>query len=78
MDMAEIDVERWMVYCDRGPRDVVVSGPLEANGWGPGVLMPDREAAWNRLVAKYGESRVRNHPQSFGRWGFLIRNLRSA
>ena len=66
---------RWVEYHDRGPRDVVISGPLPG-GWGPGRWMKNRRAAYAFYVGKYGVERVKTHPQSVGRYAFLVKNLR--
>lgn len=67
---------RWVDYVDRGPRDVVVSGPV-TGGWGPGRWSKNRRVAYWRLVGKYGANRVKPTKQSQGRWSFLIKNLRA-
>lgn len=67
---------RWVDYSDRGPRDVVVSGPI-TGGWGPGRWQKNRRYAYWRLVEKYGEDRVKPMKQSIGRWSFLIKNLKA-
>ncbi len=67
---------RWVEYYDRGPRDVVVSGPV-TGGWGPGRWHKNRRVAYWRLVGKYGADRVKLTKQSQGRWSFLIKNLRA-
>ncbi len=64
-------------YPTRGPLDVVVSGPLRG-GWGPGRWMPSRQAAFTRMVNKYGAQRVVRVPAVAGRWAFLIKKLRVA
>jgi hypothetical protein len=66
---------RWVDYVDRGPRDVVVSGPV-TGGWGPGRWHKNRRIAYWRLVGKFGADRVKPTKQSQGRWSFLIKNLR--
>lgn len=66
---------RWVDYSDRGPNDVVLSGPI-TGGWGPGRWHKNRRVAYWRLVDKYGADRVKQMRQSEGRWGFLIKNLR--
>ena len=67
---------RWVDYVDRGPRDVVVSGPV-TGGWGPGRWSKNRRIAYWRLVGKYGIDRVKQTRQSEGRWSFLVRGLRA-
>lgn len=67
---------RWVDYSDRGPRDVVVSGPI-TGGWGPGRWHRNRRVAYWRLVELYGADRVKQLRQSQGRWSFLIKNLRA-
>lgn len=69
-DLSDLPVD----YSERGPRDVVVSGPI-FGGWGPNTKMPNRKAAYARCVQKYGVERVKNIPQSRGRWAFLIKDL---
>lgn len=77
LDASDSDFDsRWVDYCDRGPRDVVVSGPV-LGGWGPGRWHKNRRVAYWRMVLKYGEDRVKPTRQSQGRWSFLIKNLRS-
>lgn len=77
VDSTESDfASRWVDYHDRGPRDVVLSGPV-TGGWGPGRWMKNRRAAYAFCLEKYGKDRVKTHRQSSGRWAFLIKNLRS-
>lgn len=64
-------------YPTRGPRDVVVSGPVRG-GWGPGRWMPNRYVARKWADGKYGPERVLPVPYTEGRWAFLIRNLKAA
>ncbi len=66
---------RWVDYTDRGPADVVVSGPV-TGGWGPGRWHKNRRVAYWIAVKRYGDGRVKTMRQSEGRWGFLIKNLR--
>jgi hypothetical protein len=68
--------ERLVTYVDRGPLDVVISGPV-VGGWGPGRFHRSRRAAFSFLVEKYGAGRVSATRQSSGRWSFLIRNLKA-
>lgn len=68
---------RWVDYVDRGPRDVVISGPI-IGGWGPGRWHKNRRVAYWVAVDKYGEDRVKMTRQSSGRWSFLIKNLKQA
>lgn len=68
---------RWVDYSDRGPRDVVLSGPV-IGGWGPGRWHKNRRVAYWRLVQQYGRDRVQVMRQSQGRWSFLIKNLKPA
>lgn len=68
---------RWVDYVDRGPNDVVLSGPV-IGGWGPGRWHKNRRIAYWRLVDKFGADRVKQLRQSQGRWSFLIKNLRLA
>jgi hypothetical protein len=67
---------RWVDYDDRGPRDVVISGPV-TGGWGPGRWHTNRRIAYWRCVGKYGVDRVKQLRQSEGRWSFLIKNLKA-
>jgi hypothetical protein len=67
---------QWVDYSDRGPRDVVLSGPI-IGGWGPGRWQKNRRIAYWFCVEKYGAERVKPTRQSTGRWSFLIKNLRS-
>lgn len=69
--------ERFVDYTDRGPRDVVLSGPV-LGGWGPGRYHRSRRVAYGYLVSKHGEDGVRPMPQSKGRWSFLVKNLKAA
>lgn len=66
---------RWVDYVDRGPSDVVLSGPV-TGGWGPGRWHSNRRVAYWRLVGKFGADRVKQTRQSEGRWSFLIKNLK--
>ena len=66
---------KWVDYSDRGPRDVVLSGPV-IGGHGPGRWHKNRRVAYWRLVDKFGADRVKQMRQSQGRWSFLIKNLR--
>ena len=68
---------RWVDYTDRGPRDVVLSGPV-INGWGPGRWHKNRRIAYWRLVGQFGAHNVKQTRQSQGRWSFLVKNLRQA
>lgn len=68
---------RWVDYVDRGPRDVVLSGPV-IGGWGPGRWHKNRRTAYWRLANQFGADRVKQMRQSQGRWSFLIKNLRQA
>lgn len=67
---------RFVDYTDRGPRDVVLSGPV-LGGWGPGRYHRSRRVAYTYLVDLHGESRVKVMSQSKGRWSFLVKNLKS-
>lgn len=71
----ELDVG-WIDYSDRGPNDVMLSGPI-TGGWGPGRWHANRRAAYAACVAKYGVDRVKFPRQSEGRWCCLIKNLRA-
>lgn len=75
-----------LLYSDRGPRDVVLSGPLGKKV--SGSKSPGRWFAtpWEAVVwakEKYGEERVRLiYPKSIFeegavRWAVLVKNLRS-
>lgn len=67
---------RFVEYGDRGPRDVILSGPVRG-GAGPGRYHPSRRAAWEYAVAKYGVNRVRRLEQDcFKRWALIVKNLR--
>lgn len=68
---------QWVDYSDRGPRDVVLSGPVTA-GWGPGRWHKNRRIAYWVATQRYGAERVKPTRQTEGRWSFLIKNLRSA
>jgi hypothetical protein len=70
-DLAARKVE----YSCRGPRDVVLSGPVLA-GWGPGRYFNSRRAAYTWARAKYGPDRVQRVRYTRGRWAFLIKNLK--
>lgn len=72
---AEIGV-REVEYSCRGPRDVVLSGPVLA-GWGPGRYFNSRRAAYAWAITKYGKQRVQRTRYTRGRWAFLIKNLRA-
>jgi hypothetical protein len=67
--------ERFVDYNTRGPRDVVLSGPV-LGGWGPGRYHRSRRVAYAYLEGKFGEGRVVRTPQSKGRWSFLVKNLK--
>lgn len=67
---------RWVDYSDRGPNDVVLSGPV-IGGWGGGRWHKNRRVAYWRLAGQFGEDRVKQMRQSQGRWSFLIKNLKS-
>ena len=68
--------ERWVDYSPRGPRDVILSGPVLA-GWGPGRYFSNRRAAYMWALTKYGKERVSRVRYTRGRWAFLIKNLRA-
>lgn len=68
--------ERFVDYSTRGPRDVVLSGPL-TGGWGPGRWFKNRTQAQHYVVEKYGIARVAPIRERAGRWAFLIKNLRA-
>lgn len=68
----------YVEYDVRGPRDVVLSGPV-IGGWGPGRFHRNRRIAYFVLAEKYGEGRVRRlDGVTRGRWAYLIKNLREA
>ena len=62
-------------YSTRGPRDVVLSGPV-AGGWGPGRYHRSRRVAYHVLRDKFGAERIVPMRQSKGRWSFLVKNLK--
>lgn len=68
---------RWVDYTDRGPADVLLSGPV-TGGWGPGRWHKNRRLAYAHCAEKYGAGRVQTVRQADGRWSFLIKNLRQA
>lgn len=60
----------------RGPRDVVLSGPI-IGGWGPGRYHQSKALALRYLRLKFGDERVRVLPGwTRGRWAYLIKDLR--
>lgn len=66
-------------YVVRGPRDVVLSGPLTGRSKGPGREFETPEAAFNWAKDKYGEDRVTliiPH-EEVPRWAVLVKNLRA-
>jgi len=68
--------DRFVDYNLRGPRDVVLSGPVQG-GTGPGRYHQNRRRAYYSLVDKYGADRVRwTEKQSYKRWSFLVRGLK--
>lgn len=68
---------RPVAYSTRGPRDVVISGPVAScDPRGRGTRHRTRAAARAAMIARYGEDRVVEMPQNYGRWSFLIKNLR--
>lgn len=78
IDTAVADLEAptsWVAYSDRGPNDVVLSGPV-IGGWGPGRWHQNRRIAFGWAIRKYGIDRVVATPQSNGRWSVLIKNLK--
>lgn len=59
-------------YSIRGPKDWVVSGPLEP--WqGRGRQFPSEAAAYRWAVSKFGTSRVSRIYPGPNRWAFLIK-----
>lgn len=70
-----LEKERDYVTLARGPRDVVLSGPV-VNGWGPGRYFMNRKQARAWCEEKYGKERVGgNLGYTRGRWSFVIRGL---
>ena len=70
------DTDVYAPYSTRGPRDVMLSGPLPG-GYPPGRWFASRidAAAW--AITKYGVSRVVvPEAQSKNRWCLLIKELR--
>lgn len=67
---------RFVDYSIRGPRDVILSGPL-TGGWGPGRWFKNRSMAYLFVVDKYGVGRVSSVRERAGRWAYLIKNLRA-
>lgn len=68
--------ERFYTKGMRGPRDVVLSGPV-MGGWGPGRYFRSKRTAYRYLVMKYGHENVRFlRGSTRGRWSYLIRNLK--
>ena len=77
--MSAREIEGSEVYYDaRGPRDVVLSGPVYG-GKGPGRYYGTKAKAYHAMVAKFGTDRVRRVDGPTGmRWAYLIKNLRAA
>lgn len=71
-------LDRFVEYGDRGPRDVILSGPVRGGG-GPGRYQPNRRVAWEAAVAKYGANRVRPLGRDVHkRWALIVKNLKEA
>lgn len=63
---------------DKGPNDLVVSGPV-IGGWGPGRYFQNRRQALRHYEDKYGENKVHlSHRQSHGRWSVVIKDKKNA
>jgi hypothetical protein len=79
IDTKERELEMGLVeypHTKRGPRDVVLSGPV-IGGWGPGRYFRNRRLATRHFIDKYGHARVGMvGGATKGRWAVLIRNLR--
>lgn len=75
-EAAKPDGNLYVNYTLRGPRDVVLSGPI-LGGWGPGRYYSSRRVAYFALVERFGENRVQFvDGLTRGRWGYLIKNLK--
>lgn len=75
-EAARPDGELYVNYVVRGPRDVVLSGPVRA-GWGPGRYYRSRRVAYFAMAEKYGAERVKFlDGTTRGRWAYLIKNLK--
>lgn len=70
LEHGEYEIE----YSDRGPNDIVLSGPL-LGGWGPGRFFQSRGAALVWATQKYGPGRVKKVKEQPGRWAYLVKNL---
>lgn len=69
--------DRFVDYRERGPNDVMLSGPVNRKGWGPGRRYPSFTAAYEAACKRYGAERVfRVMGFQSGRWAFLIKNLK--
>ena len=79
IDTRQKDLEEREVLYDwvRQPGDVVLSGPV-IGGWGPGRYHMNRLSAKKRLIKKFGANRIRDVPQTAGRWAFLVKGLQNA
>lgn len=62
-------------YDDRGPGDVVISGPL-VSGVGPGRKFESRLSAITWAAEKYGSTNVSLIEAGEYRWAVLVKNLR--
>lgn len=61
----------------RGPRDVVLSGPV-IGGWGPGRYIQSQAKAMEFFIEKFGAKRVSKLPRwTKGRWAVLIKDLKA-
>lgn len=74
--LKEADLSQYYKQACRGPDDVVVSGPI-TKGWGPGQFMRSRATAYRYCCGKYGRDRVKFVRVSAGRWGYLIKDLKT-
>ena len=79
IDTKQRILEDWLLvypHTQRGPNDVVISGPV-IGGWGPGRYFRNRRLAIQHYIEKYGHARVGMvGGKTKGRWAVLIRNLR--
>jgi hypothetical protein len=69
-----------MDYSVRGPRDVVLSGPLLGRSAGPGRMFTTPEEALYWAQDKYGMDRVKliKPSEEAVRWAVLVKNLKSS
>ena len=71
----EVEATEWE-YSDRAPTDFLVSGPLGADGVGPGRVFASHRHAEIYVRSKYGTRVRRAAPEAEmdgERWAFLIR-----